>query len=64
MARVKRRFAMALDHRVEIINLAALRSLVQGADAEGFSDDSQFEIFRDENSFAGMTFLALNEVTE
>lgn len=62
--RVKRRFAMALDHRIEVINLAALRNLVKGADAEGFADDSEFEIYRDENSFAGQTFLVLNEVTD
>lgn len=63
-SRVRRRFAMALDHNVKVIDLAALRNLVRGADAEGMADDSQFEIYRDENSFAGMTFLALNEVTE
>lgn len=59
----KRRFAMALDRNVEFINLAALRNLVQGADAEGFADDSRFEIFRDEN-FVGETFLVLNEVRD
>ena len=61
--RVKRRFAMALDHNVRVVSLAALRNLVRGADHEGFRDDSEFEIFR-EDSFPGMTFLALNEVTE
>lgn len=55
---------MALDPAVEFIDLAALRSLVHGADAEGFADDSRFEIFRDGTTFGGKTFLVLNEVVE
>lgn len=59
----KRRFAYALDRNVEFINLAALRALVQGADAEGMADDSRFEIHRP-TTFVGKTFLVLNEVVE
>lgn len=60
----KRRFAMALDHQVDVINLAMLRSLVRGAEAEGFADESTFEIYRPETSFSGQTFLVLNEVRD
>jgi hypothetical protein len=58
---MKRRIAQAVDQEIEVINLALLRHVVEAADAQGFRDDSEFQVVRDE-SFR-RTFLVFNEVT-
>jgi len=56
----RRRFAIAVG-RSEVVDLRTLRKLVRGAEADGFRDDSTFEVRQDVE--LGVTYLVLTEVT-